>query len=129
MSEIILQKSSRLQAMRAAAIGTKPEAAPVKAVQIAVSNDKKLSPELLLARQLIDQRLAELVANLPVGKQQGLFKIRFGMTPEQIKQLTLKQIFSKLAINPAQIKQLSTNPQAIWELNYNGEQSTHSADQ
>ena len=128
MSEIILQKSSRLQAMRASVTDTKPQPAPVKPIQIRVDNDKKLSPELLLARQLIDQRLAELLANLPVGKQQGLFKIRFGMTPEQIKQLTLKQIFSKLAINPAQIKQLSTNPQSIWELNYNGQQSTHSAD-
>lgn len=128
MSEIILQKSSRLQAMRASVTGAKPETAPVKPVQIPVNNDKKFSPELLLARQLIDQRLAELLANLPVGKQQGLFKIRFGMTPEQIKQLPLKQIFSKLAINPLQIKPLSTNHQSIWELNYNGQQSIHSAD-
>jgi hypothetical protein len=128
MSDIILQKSSRLQAMRAAATGAQPEAAPVKPAPKPVDHDKKISPELLLARQLIDQRLAERLASLPVGKQQGLFKIRYGMTPEQLKQLTLKQIFSKLEINPAQIKQLSTNPQSIWELNYNGEQPTHSAD-
>jgi len=121
MSDIILQKSSRLQAMRAAAMGAKPEAATVKPASKPVDHDKKFSPELLLARQLIDQRLTELLANLPVGKQQGLFKIRFGMTPEQIKQLPLKQIFSKLAINPAQIKPSTTNQQSIWELNYNGE--------
>lgn len=129
MSEIILQKSSRLKAMRASVMGTKPEAVLVKPVQTPVNHDKKFSPELLLARQLIDQRLAQLLANLPVGKQQSLFKIRFGMTPEQLKQLALKQIFSKLEINPDQIKQLATNHQSIWELNYNGEQSTHSADQ
>ncbi|MFM8341259.1 MAG: hypothetical protein ACKN9F_03465 [Methylomonas sp.] len=128
MSEIILQKSSRLMAMRASVTGAKADAVVEKPLSIQPDKNPKFSPELLQARYLIDQRLAELLNRLPDGKQQRLFKIRYGFEPEQLKQQSLKQIFSKLEINPAPIKQFSTNHQSLWELNYNGEQPTQLTD-
>ncbi len=128
MSEIILQKSSRLLAMRASVSGTKPEAVVEKPAPIQLDKNQKFSPELLMARQLIDQRLAELLNKLPDGKQQRLFKIRYGFEPEQLKQQSLKQIFSKLEISSNQINGLSANHQSLWELNYNGQQPTQLTD-
>jgi len=115
-------KSSRLQEMRQrAASANQPAPAPTQPMFQA--KDENLSPELTLARQLIDQRLSEIMAALPVGKQQSLFKIRFGMEPEQIKALPIKQIFSLLEINHTQFNNLSANMKQVADLNYNGRQS------
>lgn len=113
-SELVIARSSRLQAMREASSKQQltsknssdapPPAAPADA-------------ELALARQLLDQRLQEILATLPAGKQLRLFKIRFGYEPEQIKQLSFKQAFKVLQIS----HQMPTNSQRIAELNYNGQ--------
>lgn len=114
-------KSSRLQDMRQrAATPHQPPPAPVQPSFLA--KDENLSPELALARQLIDQRLNEILAALPVGKQRRLFKIRFGMEPEQIKALAIKQIFALLEINHPRLNNLSASMKQIADLNYNGRQ-------
>ncbi|WP_415878757.1 hypothetical protein [Methylomonas sp. TEB] len=114
-------KSSRLQEMRQrAATANQPAPAPIQPQPQAI--DKNLSPEMALARQLIDQRLSEILASLPVGKQRRLFKIRFGIEPEQIKDLAIKQIFALLEINHPQLNNLSANMKRIADLNYNGRQ-------
>lgn len=104
---------------RAAANQAAPPPPPASKVLV---NDENLSPELALARQLIDQRLAELLASLPAGKQRSLFNIRFGMEPDKIKELPIKQIFALLEINHQPFNNLSANMKRIGDLNYNGRQ-------
>ena len=115
-------KSSRLLAMRAQASDQKP--APQSSATISnhsQSGADNLSPELLLARQLIDQRLAEILAQLPVGKQQRLFKIRYGVALDEIQHLAIKKVFGLLAIqNPTSAGRL-TKHKAIEDLTYNGQ--------
>ncbi|NOV28618.1 hypothetical protein [Methylomonas sp. ZR1] len=114
-------KSSRLQEMRQRAT-TANQPAPAPTQPKLKATDESISPELALARQLIDQRLTEILAALPIGKQRRLFKIRFGVEPEQIKDLAIKQIFAMLEINHPQFNNLSANMKRIADLNYNGRQ-------
>ncbi|AMK78172.1 MULTISPECIES: hypothetical protein [Methylomonas] len=115
-------KSSRLQEMRQRA-ATANQPAPAPAQPSFQEKDGDVSPELALARQLIDQHLTEILAALPAGKQRRLFKIRFGIEPEQIKELAIKQIIALLEINHPQFNNLSANMKRIADLNYNGRQS------
>jgi len=112
-------KSTRLQEMRQrAATANQPAPAPTQPTLQA--KDESLSPELALARKLIDQRLSEILTTLPAGKQRSLFKIRFGMEPDKIKELPIKQIFTLLTINHPSFNNLSANMKRIGDLNYNG---------
>lgn len=114
-------KSSRLQEMRQRA-ATANQPAPAPAQPSFQAKDENMSPEMALARQLIDHRLTEILAALPIGKQRRLFKIRFGVEPEKIKDLAIKQIFALLEINHPQLHNLSANMKRIADLNYNGRQ-------
>jgi hypothetical protein len=86
----------------------------------ATEMDLKLSPELLLARLAIDQRLTEIMAMLPPGKQRRFFKIRYGVEFEQISTLPLKRVFKLLEITLPANQQPATVMKKITELNYNG---------
>lgn len=115
-------QSSRLRQMREKALGaTAPSPAPQTSKPETSPNDAKLSPELLLARRLIDQRLAELLATLPAGKQNSLFRIRFGLELSQIKALPIRQVFGKLKIADPQLPPQSPAMKRIGDLNYNGQ--------
>jgi hypothetical protein len=109
-------KSSRLLAMRDKAV----TADAVGQECSAIAATLKLSPELLLARLVIDQRMTEIMTMLPPGKQRRLFKIRYGVELEQIRNLPIKQVCKLLDIawpanqNPATVMKL------IGDLNYNG---------
>jgi len=118
-------KSSRLQEMRErAAAAQRPAPAPAPApAGKALASDEGFSPELALARQLIDQALTNILAVLPAGKQGRLFKIRFGMEADQIKELPIEQSFKLLKIDHPQFNSRSTNMKRIGDLNYNGRQS------
>lgn len=114
-------KSSRLREMRErAAAANRP--APVPPSNKVLVSGNSFSPELALARQLIDQRLTEIMASLPAGKQQRLFKIRFGIEPNRLKDLPIKQIFKLLKIDHPQFNSQSTNMKRVGDLNYNGRQ-------
>ena len=114
-------KSKRLQEMRdkakAANLAAAPAPPPIKTRESA----QNISPELALARQLIDQKLTAILASLPAGKQQSLFKIRFGISLAQIKQLPIKRVISLLQISDPQLNNLSASMKRIIDLNYNGE--------
>lgn len=114
-------KSSRLRAMRAQANEQKPvQQSPASIAIQSKSATEHLSPELLLARQLIDQRLSEILAQLPAGKQQRLFKIRYGVALDAIHQLAIKKVFSLLSIQNANSAGRLTKLKAIEDLTYNG---------
>lgn len=53
-------------------------------------------------RRLITQRLSEILAQLPVGKQRSLFKIRYGVDLEQLEQLPVSRVAEILNIHPGQ---------------------------
>lgn len=116
-------KSSRLQAMRNKAMAAN-QSAPTdgRPQSKAASHDKTLSPELLLARSAIDRRLAEILASLPAGKQQSLFRIRFGIELEQLKNLPIKRVVGMLKIGHPQLKNPQGDMKRIVDLTYNGEQ-------
>jgi len=43
-------------------------------------------------RQLAQQRVAQILAELPAGRQQSLFKIRYGMSVEELQRLPPEQM-------------------------------------
>lgn len=117
-----LAQSSRLREMREKALGAvAPSPAPKTTAPETSPSDAKLSPELLLARRLIDQRLAELLATLPPGKQNSLFRIRFGLELSEIKTLPIRRVFGKLKIADPQLPPQSPAMKRIGDLNYNGQ--------
>ncbi|ANE56058.1 hypothetical protein [Methylomonas sp. DH-1] len=114
-------QSSRLRKMREKALGAAtPAPAVTPAIAETSAGDTKLSPELLLARRLIDRRLSELLATLPSGKQHSLFRIRFGIELNRIKDLPIRQVFSRLKIADPQLPPHSPAMKRIGDLNYNG---------
>jgi len=120
-------KSSRLRELRERAMAMKQPAAVAEQPQsIGVEADKTMSPELLLARRVIDQRLAEIEAALPVGKQRRMFKIRYGVELEQIRDLPIKRIVGLLEIVHPQLNNPLGSMKRIAELNYNGAEPNNS---
>ncbi|MCK9605617.1 MAG: hypothetical protein M0R33_04100 [Methylomonas sp.] len=84
---------------------------------------KGINPQLLLAQQLIDQRLAEILAYFPAGRQRSLFKIRYGVDPDNLKQQPIQQIFNVLKISHPLFSNPRGDTKNILELNYNGQQA------
>jgi hypothetical protein len=113
-------KSSRLRDMRNSVLEAKAPAPLVQPKKQTTRDDKDLSPELTLARRLIDQRLAEIMATLPAGKQLSLFKIRFGVELDQIKTLPIKRVVAILKISHPQLNDPRGNMKQTVELTYNG---------
>ena len=114
-------KSSRLREMRNKNLNL---SAP------AITNDQKpalanlkdqIQPELLLAQQLIDQQLAEILAGLPAGKQRSLFKIRYGIDLDTLKQQPIHRIIQLLKIKHPQLLSPRGAMKNILELTYNGQ--------
>ena len=108
--ELNLVNSSRLRAIREKQLLDKPQ------------SSKSFEPkpdlsELHMAQQLIDAALHEIISQLPEGKQRSFFKIRFGVDLAEIKQGSVLDAFKLLGIS----QQSLTNPQAVAELNYNGD--------
>ncbi|MDD1621545.1 MAG: hypothetical protein LUQ11_08680 [Methylococcaceae bacterium] len=114
-------KSSRLQEMRNRALAANAPAAPAQPQKQSQESDKGLSPELALARRLIDQRLAEILASLPAGKQLSLFKIRFGVEFDQIKNLPIKRVAAMLQIRHPELNNPRGDMKQTIELTYNGQ--------
>lgn len=116
-------KSSRLLEMRNKAMQA-VNPAPFQTAGIANDGNLNLSfsPELMLARQLIDQKLAEILASLPVGKQKRMFKIRFGIDLDLIRELPIKRVLSLMKIQSPALNNQLANMKRLGDLNYNGEQ-------
>jgi tRNA G26 N,N-dimethylase Trm1 len=93
-------KSTRLRDMRDKAMG-KPMSAGTQAINEAAmikKLDKVVMADLLRAREIIDKKLESILSNYPVNKQVKLFKIRFGISINQLKELSIKDINLVLGI-------------------------------
>jgi hypothetical protein len=113
---LVMGKSSRLQEMRNKSLNQTAPAKALKQPQI-----KPQSSELSIAQQIIDQHLDAILAGLPGGKQRSLFKIRYGIELEQIKQLPIRQIIRLLKIEDPQLAQARGEMKRVLELTYNGQ--------
>ena len=108
-------KSTRLMEMRRKAMGVAtPE--PTQQSDCVVELDKSVETELLKARQIIDQHLTDILNKYPVNKQSKFFEIRFGMRVEQLKNLSIKEICTVLAVKQKQPESMKR----IADLDYNG---------
>ena len=59
--------------------------------------DKEVNGLLTEAREQIDAKILEIMASYPPGKKNRMFALRFG-SPESIKQMNMKAIFTRLNI-------------------------------
>lgn len=111
-------KSLRLMDLRRKAMGVAKSDEVQKVDALARINNlgKDLNKELLYARQIIDQNLSDILKNYPASKQKRFFKLRFGLSVEQLKNLSIYEICSVLGIKQ---KKLSNMPW-LAELDYFG---------
>jgi hypothetical protein len=110
-------KSSRLLEMRNKSLNLHNDttSAPDKSK----TTDKlKQNPDLLLAQQLIDQRMAEILASLPTNKQRSLFKIRFGFDPDNLHQQPIGQLIKSLKIQHPKFERPSAEMKNVLQLTY-----------
>lgn len=116
-------KSSRLREMRNKNLNLSASTITNDQKPAQANLKDKIQPELLLAQQLIDQQLAKILAGLPAGKQQSLFKIRYGMDLETLKQQPIHQIVKLLKIKHPQLLSPRGSMKNILELTYSGQQT------
>lgn len=126
MSLLASGKSSRLLEMRkksrqASADNLIAENGIARPASKSARNDA--NPQLLLAQQLIDQRLAEILAGFPAGRQRSLFKIRYGIDPENLKQQPIQYIVKLLNISHPLFTSPRGDMKKVLELTYNGQQA------
>ena len=112
-------KSSRLLEMRNKSLNLHSDATSSPAKPQA-SDKPNQNPDLLLAQQLIDQRMIEILASLPVAKQRSLFKIRFGFDPDNIHQQPIGQLIKTLKIQHPKFERPSAEMKNVLQLTYNG---------
>ncbi len=112
-------KSARLLAMRRKAMNTEISEPCQRGDKTEIDNQlgKVVKTELLQARQIIDQRLLEILNHYPPHKKVRFFAIRFGMSVEQLKTLPINEIFNILEIR----QNLSVNLKQVDNLDYNGQ--------
>ncbi len=89
-----LGKSKRLAAMRLSK-ELKVDSKPIKAKVKPNLNQNEMA--VRQARELILQKIAEIKAAYPKGRQNKLFALRYG-TEDKLNQLSLKQLFTLLKI-------------------------------
>ena len=97
-SQLNLVNSSRLRSLRNKTTQAQNNTAIEKQSHASSEQTLKEDAETARLRRLIRQRLAEILAQLPTGKQHSLFKIRFGMTMDEFEQLTPRQAAAVLTI-------------------------------
>lgn len=117
-------KSSRLAEMRQKSMQAHPNdttAANGLKRGLIPPADKYANPGLLLARQMIDQRLQEILAGFPTGRQRSLFKIRYGADPENLKHRPIRDIVKLLHIRHPQLTDPRSDLQSVLDMTYNGE--------
>lgn len=94
-----LTSSKKLAAIRKQSQSVQAlEKKPVPNSQIKLSGQHKDTDALLVeAQEQINAKINELMAIYPKGRKNKMFAIKYG-TPESIKQMTLKAIFTRLAM-------------------------------
>ncbi|AEG01231.1 hypothetical protein [Methylomonas methanica] len=127
MSLLASGKSSRLLEMRkksrqASADNLSAENGIGRPATQSARND--VNPQLLLAQQLIDRRLADILAGFPAGRQRSLFKIRYGIDPEKLKQQPIDHIAKLLNISHPLFINPRGDTKKVLELTYTGQQAS-----
>ena len=94
-----LAKSKKLAALRKRSQSLQTiEKNPVLSDEIITSGlNKEVNGLLNEAREQINAKINEIMALYPPGKKVKMFTLRYG-SPESIKQMTMKAIFTRLAI-------------------------------
>jgi hypothetical protein len=92
-----LTKSKKLATIRKQSLQS-IEKNPVQNEEISSSGlNKEVSALFKEAREQINAKIDELMASYPPSKRNKMFTLRYG-SPENIKQMTMKAIFTRLAI-------------------------------
>lgn len=94
-SQLTLVNSRRLQALRKQATACEP-AFPVPKT---AKPDKTEDAETARLKRQMEQRLQEILAKYPQGKQRSLFKIRYGVSLEEFECLPIQQAAAILKIH------------------------------
>ena len=94
-----LAKSKKLAAIRKQSQSLQTiEKNPVQSDEIPSSGlNKEVNGLLKEAREQINAKIDEIMASYPPGKKNKMFTLRYG-SPESIKQMTMKAIFTHLGI-------------------------------
>jgi len=98
-----LGKSKRLAAIRQSLSSAKTSDNPVKK-QKPKLDKKELA--IKVARDLISQKIAEIKASYPQGRQNKLFALRYG-SEDGLQKMTLKELFAVLKISEGLAKELA----------------------
>ncbi len=111
-------KSSRLMAIRKKISGADDTKTELNddSKDDSIDLNMEVKAEWMRARAVIDHVLAEIMKNYPPDKRARFFAIRFGMSIDQLKQHSIKDIFSLLAIREKE----GVNMKMIANLDYNG---------
>lgn len=113
--------SSRLLEMRQKSLHLRADTVTSAPQRNNTNPSTSQAPELLLAQQLIDQRITEILSGLPAGKQRSLFKIRYGIDFDSLQQLPINRLIKLLKIQHPQFDRPTANMKRILELTYNGQ--------
>jgi len=97
--QISLVNSRRLQSL-----SSHSDSTPIRHETQKPENAKRLDDAESKLRQEADQRLEAILAQLPAGKRNSLFKIRFGMTPHELRMQPIAEIARILKLGPIKNK-------------------------
>lgn len=91
--QLSLVHSNRLQSL----VGANAKLYRPSYSQMATANLQE-GPEIDHLRSQIQQRTAEILAQLPEGKRRSLFKIRFGVSLQELEKMPVQQAAAILKI-------------------------------
>ncbi len=100
-------KSKRLAAIREKVSGKGEPQALLR------TGKQQPESELVKVQRKVDQAIEQWLMRYPPAKKQRFFKIRFGLTIDELKRLPLQEIFQKLELT-------EQAPEKIAKLDYNG---------
>jgi hypothetical protein len=103
-SQLNLVNSKRLQALRKQTSTIEEHTATGKQPDASLNQATAEDAETRRLRLFVRQCLADILAQLPAGKQNSLFKIRFGMSMHEFEQLSPHQAAEVLKIERRRIK-------------------------
>ena len=72
--------------------------------QFSVSLKPEAEIALQQATKLIEQRIALILENYPIGKRNSLFKLRYSVELDSIKDMKVKEVFDLLGLQKVNIR-------------------------
>lgn len=98
-TQLNLVNSRRLQELRKQSVAAGNAEAPATP-PVSAGPSVKEDAETAQLRREVDQRLQEILARLPAGKQRSLFKIRYGVALDELERLPIQRVAVILQIHP-----------------------------